>query len=238
MRNFAATLVSLAAVLLLAIGCSGSKSAPPSALVYSSNPATYLKGVAITPNQPSSAGGAISSFSSVAPALPAGLVMLSSTGQIVGTPTVVSPTTTYVVTASNEGGSTSAALVITVNEAPPRSLAYTTAAATYIKGTTIAANTPSSAGGTVVSYSISPSLPAGLTLNTTSGVLSGIPTALSAATAYTVTATNTGGSTTATLTITVNDTPPAGLAYTVAAPSYTKGTAIDRKSTRLNSSHT
>ncbi len=55
--------------------------------------------------------------------------------------------------------------------------------------------------GNVVSYSISPSLPAGLSFNTNTGVISGTPTATSAAASYTVTATNASGSTTAAFSI-------------------------------------
>jgi len=61
--------------------------------------------------------------------------------------------------------------------------------------------------GTVVSYGISPALPAGVTLNTTTGVISGTPTVASPLTNYTVTATNGGGSTTATFTLTVHGIP-------------------------------
>lgn len=57
--------------------------------------------------------------------------------------------------------------------------------------------------GTVDSYSVSPALPAGLSLNTTTGVISGTPTANQGATTYTVTATNAGGSTTAQFSIAV-----------------------------------
>lgn len=46
--------------------------------------------------------------------------------------------------------------------------------------------------GNVSSYSVSPALPAGLSLNTSTGVITGIPTAASVAASYTVTAT--GGS--------------------------------------------
>ncbi len=70
-------------------------------------------------------------------------------------------------------------------------------------GTAISNNTPSSSGGAVVSYSISPALPAGLSFNTSTGVISGTPTAVSLATDYTVAATNSGGSTNATVNITV-----------------------------------
>ena len=50
-----------------------------------------------------------------------------------------------------------------------------------------------------VSYVASPALPAGLTLNPTTGVISGAPAAVQAATAYTITATGaTAGTATAT----------------------------------------
>jgi hypothetical protein len=55
----------------------------------------------------------------------------------------------------------------------------------------------------VTSYSISPSLPAGLSFNTTTGVISGTPSASSLASNYTVTATNSGGSTTSVLSVAV-----------------------------------
>ncbi len=62
--------------------------------------------------------------------------------------------------------------------------------------------------GSVTSYSASPPVPFGLALNTSTGVISGTPTALTAAASYTVTATNSGGSTTAQVSITVNDVAP------------------------------
>jgi len=102
---------------------------------------------------------------------------------------------------------------------PPFNLTYTTSTADYIKGTPITANSPTSAGGAAGSYSVSPALPAGLTLSTSTGVITGTPTAVTATASYTVTASNSAGSTTASLSITVNDQAPSGL-------SYTNGTAI------------
>lgn len=67
--------------------------------------------------------------------------------------------------------------------------------------------------GTVTSYSISPALSSGLTLDTTSGAISGTPTAMMAQTTYTVTATNSGGSATANVVIAVNDVKPAAFTY-------------------------
>jgi hypothetical protein len=62
-------------------------------------------------------------------------------------------------------------------------------------GTAITSLTPT-VTGTVTSYSVSPALPSGLTLNTTTGVMSGTPTATAAQATYTITATNATGSTT------------------------------------------
>jgi|GEM_PF-1549427 len=67
----------------------------------------------------------------------------------------------------------------------------------------IAGYTITSTGGTVASYAISPPAPAGLTFSTSTGLLSGTPTAVQSATAYTITATNATGTATQTFTLTV-----------------------------------
>jgi feruloyl esterase len=89
-----------------------------------------------------------------------------------------------------------------VSPQPPSALSYTTATAVYIKGTAITPNSPTSTGGAVTAYSVSPALPAGLSLSPSTGIISGIPATATATASYTVTASNTTGSTTATLTIT------------------------------------
>ena len=82
-----------------------------------------------------------------------------------------------------------------------------------LKGLLSRANTPTTTGGAVALYSVSPALPAGLSLSTTTGAISGTPTAVTATASYTVTASNSAGSTTTSLSITVNDQPPSGLSY-------------------------
>jgi hypothetical protein len=72
---------------------------------------------------------------------------------------------------------------------------------------------PPSVNGTVTGYSVSPALPAGLTLDPTSGVISGTALAASSGTTYTVTASNGGGAATAVLTLEIL-APPTALTYT------------------------
>jgi subtilisin-like proprotein convertase family protein len=176
--------------------------AAPSALSYSSNPATYTTGSAITDNRPTSSGGAVVSYA-VSPALPTGLTLNTSTGVISGTPTTLATAADYTVTATNTGGSTTALVSIAVNDVAPSSLSYSSNPTTYTKDAAIPDNTPTSSGGAVVSYAVSPALPTGLTLNTSTGIISGAPTTLATAVDYTVTASNTGGTTTAALNLAV-----------------------------------
>src|SRR5882757_1451311 len=62
---------------------------------------------------------------------------------------------------------------------------------------------PPTVSGTVTGYSVSPALPAGLTLDPTSGVISGTPLAASSETIYIVTASNGAGAAKAVLTLAV-----------------------------------
>jgi feruloyl esterase len=84
----------------------------------------------------------------------------------------------------------------------PSALSYTSETIVYPVRTPIPPNIPASSGGAVNAYSISPALPAGLSLNAATGVISGTPAIVTPPTIYTVTAANSGGSATATLTIT------------------------------------
>lgn len=95
---------------------------------------------------------------------------------------------------------------ITISHIPkPSGLIYSTPNI-FTRGTFKALN-PTVSGGVVAAYSVSPSLPSGLSLNPKTGIISGTPRAVSAANEYTITAANIAGSTTAKIAITVNDYP-------------------------------
>jgi len=202
MRSIPWVALSLATIILLLSGggCSsgGGSTQPPSALIYMVGTAAYTKGVAIAPDSPTSSGGTVTAYG-VSPNLPAGLSLNVTTGIISGTPTAVTAQAIYTVTASDSAGSATANLTITVNDQPPSALTYSTSPAVYAVQTPIAPNSPTNSGGTVTAYSVSPALPRGLNLSSTTGVISGTPAVVTAATNYTVTATNSGGNATATL---------------------------------------
>ena len=177
----------------------------PSTIAYSPSSITLTKNVAITTITPTSGGGAVTSWS-ISPALPAGLAFNNTTGAISGTPTAVSNSTSYTITASNDGGSDTATVTIQVNDVAPSLVAYSPSSLTLTKDSAMATASPTSSGGVVTNWAITPALPAGLSFDNSTGAISGTPTAVSNSTTYTVTATNSGGSSTATVTIPVSYT--------------------------------
>ena len=208
------TASSLATYTVTASNSAGSKSfgvvitvnssvQAPLTLSYPS-PNVYTTGSAIATLSPTTTGGAPTSYS-VSPSLPGGLSISSSTGKITGTPTTASSLATYTVTASNSAGSKSFGVVITVNAALQGvlSLSYNSPNV-YTAGTAISTLSPTTTGGAVSSYSVSPALPSGLSLNTSTGNITGTPTAATSLATYTVTASNAAGSKTFGVVITVN----------------------------------
>lgn len=128
--------------------------------------------------------------------LPAGLAVDPATGTITGVPTVEG-TFTVALTATNVTNSDSRSLTLTVNPPPPiinspaAAAGRVNAAFTY---SIQAVNTPTGYDAT--------GLPAGLTLNTTTGVIAGTPTQHGVFN-VTLSATNPGGTTTSPLVLTI-----------------------------------
>jgi hypothetical protein len=159
------------------------------------------------------------------------------TGAISGTPTVTSSATNYTITAYNSVGSRSTNLNITVGA--PIEFSYQRNGNTGLSNAPWSGNVTNplfvgsnfaTTGSTGISlditefsdrygtypvsgviFSISPALPSGLTLNTTTGQISGTPTSARNLTTYTVTAVNAYGTSTAQLQFAV--TGPSNLTY-------------------------
>lgn len=87
---------------------------------------------------------------------------------------------------------------------PPSNLVYSPSTVNDTLGTAMQADVPT-VNGEVDSFTITPALPAGLSLDVKSGAISGTPAAFSTAVAYTVSAANSSGSTTAQITLAVNE---------------------------------
>jgi hypothetical protein len=154
--------------------------------------------------------GVPTAYSITSGSLPAGLAIDPATGLITGTPTTLG---TYPFTVSATNGSRTATenVSYTVNAVPPSGLSYATPV-TYSTGTAITPNLPNPTGGIPVSYAVqSGSLPAGLALDPSTGIISGTPTAAVGPITVTIRGTNTGGHADQVLTITVVAAPTASL---------------------------
>jgi len=186
------------------------KAAPPAPTIGAVT-ATGASTATVSFTAPTTNGGsAITSYTAISnPSGITGSITQAESGTI--SVTGLSPSTAYTFTvkATNSIGTSnasSASASITTNVAAP---AFTLSSSSESKtvNTAISGYTISSTGGTIASYAISPAAPAGLTFNTTTGLLTGTPTEVAAATAYTITATNATSSTTQTFTLTVTAVP-------------------------------
>lgn len=196
---------------------------PPSALTYATNPATYdgnpIVVSSVTPSD--------LLLYTVTPALPTGLSIFRGNGTISGQSTTVSASTSYVVTATNSFGTTTATVTFATAGSAPSGLTYTPAvSASYKADTAITPLVATLTNATGAVYTVNPALPAGLSLNSTTGEISGTPTAAADFKNYEVKATTPLGFTTRIIAF-ATGIAPSGLSYTPAvSASYIQNTAI------------
>ena len=204
------------ATAIITIGVSGTATLSPSTQTV-----TGRVGAAITATTAFTSTGLGTRYFSIAPALPAGLVFSSSTGVLSGTATAAKEATTYVVTAADGTNYAVATMRLTISAVPvmtPASQAVSGVVGTAIATTSVFA-APTVTG--TKTFTVSPALPTGLTLNATTGAVSGTPTAVSTQTTYIVTATDGTNFATSTLTVVVAATATATTTTTL--PTSTQG---------------
>jgi hypothetical protein len=175
---------------LSACGSGASVTLSPPEFSYNGSqpfPAVVGETIALTP----AVGGSIDRYA-VSPELPSGLVLNRQTGVISGKPTRASGAATFAITASYPGGHRTYSLVLSVTE-PPSHLSYLSPAKGIV-GTAIAPLSPRIAG-TVEHYSVTPALPAGVVLDSRSGLIAGTPSVARALAPYTITASSQAGNT-------------------------------------------
>jgi hypothetical protein len=202
--NFTVTATNSAgsgeAVVSLSIGAS----APSLSYVASSGSVGVALNVA--PQTLQSNGAAISSCA-VSPDLPAGLSLHASTCVISGTPSVTLASTNFTVTATNSAGSGEAVVSLSIGASAP-SLSYVASSGSVGVALNVAPQTLQSNGAALSSCSVSPHLPAGLSLHASTCVISGTPSVTLASTNFTITATNSAGSGSAGLSLSIEASAP------------------------------
>ena len=145
-----------------------------------------------------------------------GQIITTSNQQVAGSITALgltkATTYTFTITAQNLYGRSEPSLIspsittlaqkivrsspASTTAAPLAAPAFTmsSVAETRVATTAIAGYTITSSGGAIASYSLTGTLPTGLSFSTTTGLISGTPTETKTATTYTITATNASGS--------------------------------------------
>jgi predicted flap endonuclease-1-like 5' DNA nuclease len=162
------------------------------------------------PLEPTITGaGEITSWT-ISPSMPAGLSFDTATGTLSGTPTELLARTMFTIVGTNTGGSATTYLNITINDESPM-IEYETYVLTMINNT-VSSDLPLEAivtgSGEILSWTIEPTLPAGIVFDTSNGTISGIPTELLGRTMFVINGTNSGGTVTAFINITVLSNDP------------------------------
>ena len=187
----------------------------------------WVVGTAESLRLPSATGGTGTITYSLSPTLPAGMTFTASSRDLAGTPTGRFTSAAFTYTAT-DGNSDTVELTFTiVVTATSITFASNIANQAWTVGTAVNLTLPTATGGVgTLAYSLTPTLPSGVTFTDATRVLAGNPTATAAVATFTYTATD-SESVTHTQTFTVVVTASAiTFASTIAAQAWTVGTAV------------
>lgn len=181
----------------------------PSGFTYSPGSTTILKGTAGSSGIPSINTGGTTVTYSISSAIPTGVTINSSTGEISWSSAVLAGTYTLVVKATNSVGTISFSYVLTVNNTAtvtaPTSLVYNPATSVSTVGTAGNSATPSINNGLgTITYSLTGTIATGISIDPASGVISWTTALAAGSYTLSIKATNSAGSITASYTITRN----------------------------------
>ena len=187
----------------------------------------WVVGTAESLRLPSATGGTGTITYSLSPTLPAGMTFTASSRDLAGTPTGRFTSATFTYTAT-DGNSDTVELTFTiVVTATAITFVSNIANQAWTVGTAVNLTLPTATGGVgTLAYSLTPTLPSGVTFTDATRVLAGNPTATAAVATFTYTATD-AESVTHTQTFTVVVTASAiTFASTIAAQAWVVGTAV------------
>lgn len=159
----------------------GSASPPVTTLSPTTQTVNATQGLPLTPTAVLTPSGfSVAPSFTLTPSLPAGLSLNTVTGVISGTPTATQAATAHTVTATGGTLTATSTLNLTVSALATPTLSPATQSLTGTPGTALSPSATYT-GATAATFSIQPPLPDGLSMNTSTGVISGTPTGNSSA---------------------------------------------------------
>lgn len=189
-------------------GAGGASAPPPEPRIsYSPSSLQAWEGAPYTSPTPTVENLVVHHFF-VQPTLPPGLVIDEATGVISGTPVAAEGESEYTVYAfvnPIDAGAATLVSLIVHPPAPPSGLAYNPSSLTVAQGAAIPQLVPTFANG-AASFTVTPQLPAGLTLHPTTGRISGVVASPPGTTQHVITAANPYGADEAALELEVLET--------------------------------
>ncbi|MEC7723052.1 MAG: Ig domain-containing protein, partial [Candidatus Thermoplasmatota archaeon] len=162
-------------------------------ITYGGNNSLWYPRDSVVDEAPVNTGGAVETWS-MSGTLPMGLSFDNLTGRITGTAILIQNTTSVNITATNDGGSFTVQVNVTVPGAGI-TLVFPTQSLSLVNGTTMQNIGGQTFGETPSSWTVSPGLPSGVHLGASNGTIYGTPDQGTPAANYTVEVTSISGAT-------------------------------------------